>query len=114
MKLDCCTFAEFQGKKIRYYFLSFFCVRILHQADQRDDESQQQDYMLVSECMSQEEALGDWSYLERHLLSVLADFEGTENSASEQAEFVRVKINSLLAVAEDSSGWCNDENFLLF
>ena len=70
--------------------------------------------MLVSECMSQEEALGDWSYLERHLLSVLADFEGTENSASEQAEFVRVKINSLLAVAEDSSGWYNDENFLLF
>ena len=53
--------------------------------------------MLVSECMTSEESLEDWAYLERHLLSVLADFE----TESEAQEFVRVKINSLLAVAED-------------
>ena len=52
---------------------------------------------MVSESMTSEEALEDWAYLERHLLTVLTDFE----AASEAQEFVRVKINSFLAVAED-------------
>ena len=67
--------------------------RILHQADGSDI------YHLISECMSSQEALTDWGWLEKELLPTLADFDNPDDAT----EFVSVKINSLLAVIESSS-----------
>jgi hypothetical protein len=67
--------------------------RILHQAEGSDI------YVLVSECLTSQEALEDWYFLERELLPTLADFE----EPSEATEFVNVKIESIIAAASSSS-----------
>ena len=67
--------------------------RILHQADGSEV------YHLISECMSSQEALSDWVWLEKELLPILAEFDSPDDAT----EFVSVKINSLLAVIESSS-----------
>lgn len=64
--------------------------RILHQAEGSEI------YLLVAECMTSQEALDDWHFLERDLLPTLADFE----DASEAMEFVNVKVASILATTE--------------
>ena len=56
-------------------------------------------YHLISECMSSQEALSDWVWLETELLPILAEFDSPDDAT----EFVSVKINSLLAVIESSS-----------
>lgn len=67
--------------------------RILHQADGSEI------YQLIAECMSSQEAISDWNWLEKELLPILADFESPDDAT----EFISVKINSLLAVIESSS-----------
>lgn len=67
--------------------------RILHQAEGSEV------FLLVSESMTSQEALGDWQWLERELLPTLADFEDPQ----EATDFVRVKIASILAQMASAS-----------
>ena len=67
--------------------------RILHQAEGSEI------YHLISECMSSQEAIADWVWLEKELLPILAEFDNPDDAT----EFITVKINSLLAVIESSS-----------
>ena len=67
--------------------------RILHQAEGSEL------YHLISECMSSQEALSDWVWLEKELLPILAEFDSPDDAT----EFITVKVNSLLAVIESSS-----------
>ena len=61
--------------------------RILYQEDGSDM------FLMISGCMTSEEAMEDWSWLERDLVSVLDRFE----TPDEVTDFVTGKISSIVA-----------------
>ena len=61
--------------------------RILYQEDGSDM------FLMISGCMTSEEAMADWSWLERDLVSVLDRFE----TPDEVTDFVTGKISSIVA-----------------
>jgi len=61
--------------------------RILHQEEGADS------YMMVSACMSSQEALSDWAWLERELMPKVINFE----TSTETTEFIIGKIASVVA-----------------
>ena len=61
--------------------------RLLYQEEGSDT------FLMLSACMSSQEALSDWSWLESELVTVLDRFE----SAEEVTEFVTGKIASIVA-----------------
>lgn len=67
--------------------------RILHQAEGSEI------YVLISECLTSQEALNDWHFLERELLPTLADFENPD----EATEFITVKVKSIIAVSSSTT-----------
>ncbi|TRY63799.1 hypothetical protein TCAL_07164 [Tigriopus californicus] len=73
--------------------------RILHQSE--DSEV----YLLVSEAMESREALKDWQWLEKELLPTLTDI-----STEEASDFVRAKIESLLAIDKAEHAYTSVED----
>ena len=68
--------------------------RILHQAEGSEV------FLVVSQSMTNQEVQEDWHFFERELLPTLADFETPE----EATEFIKVKVKSARAVAQDHNG----------
>ena len=63
------------------------CCRLLYQ------EEGAETFLLLSACMSSQEAMADWSWLEQELVLVLDRFESPE----EVTDFVTGKIASVVA-----------------
>ena len=74
--------------------------RILYQEDGSDS------FMMLSACMTSQEAMEDWSLMESEMIGVLDRFE----TSDEITDFVLGKVNSIVATKDEAAGENTEAN----